>query len=97
AISGASLRDETGDPSGRRPRALILGCAGERLSRDESRFFADADPLGFVLFRRNCRSRDQVRELVAALRGAIGRTDAPVLIDQEGGRVARLQPPEWRS
>jgi beta-N-acetylhexosaminidase len=79
-----------------RPRALILGCAGEELSTAERRFFADADPLGFILFRRNCRSRDQVRGLVETLRGCIGRADAPVLIDQEGGRVARLRPPEWR-
>ena len=79
-----------------RPRAVILGCAGEELSADERRFFADADPLGFILFRRNCRSRDQVRALVETLRGCVGRADAPVLIDQEGGRVARLRPPEWR-
>ena len=78
------------------PRAVILGCAGEQLSPGESRFFAAADPVGFILFRRNCRSPDQVRELVAALRGAIGRGDAPILIDQEGGRVARLRPPSWR-
>ena len=82
-------------PKGR-PRAVILGCAGEELSAAERRFFADADPLGFILFRRNCRSRDQVCGLVETLRGCIGRADAPVLIDQEGGRVARLRPPEWR-
>jgi beta-N-acetylhexosaminidase len=78
------------------PRAVILGCAGEQLSVDEGRFFGAADPVGFILFRRNCHSPDQVRELVAGLRGAIGRSDAPVLIDQEGGRVARLRPPSWR-
>ena len=82
-------------PKGR-PRAVILGCAGEELSTPERHFFADADPLGFILFRRNCRSRDQVCGLVETLRGCIGRADAPVLIDQEGGRVARLRPPEWR-
>jgi beta-N-acetylhexosaminidase len=49
------------------------------------------------LFRRNCAARDQVRALVDELRGAVGRDDAPVLIDQEGGRVARLRPPEWRA
>ena len=81
---------------GKKPRAVILGCAGERLNRNECRFFGDADPVGFILFRRNCRSPDQVRDLVAALRDAIGRSDAPVLIDQEGGRVARLRPPFWR-
>ncbi len=77
------------------PRAVILGCAGEQLSEDERRFFGAADPAGFILFRRNCRSPDQVRELVASLREAIGRNDAPILIDQEGGQVARLRPPHW--
>jgi beta-N-acetylhexosaminidase len=75
---------------------VILGCAGDELSSGERRFFAAADPAGFILFRRNCRSRDQVRGLVAALRDCVGRGDMPVLIDQEGGRVARLRPPEWR-
>jgi beta-N-acetylhexosaminidase len=78
------------------PRAVILGCAGERLNPNERRFFDGADPVGFILFRRNCRSPDQVRDLVASLRDAVGRSDAPVLIDQEGGRVARLKPPSWR-
>ncbi|HTT81632.1 MAG TPA: beta-N-acetylhexosaminidase [Stellaceae bacterium] len=81
----------------RPPRALILGCAGERLTEAEARFFAAADPAGFILFRRNCRDRAQVRALVGDLRGAVGRPAAPVLIDQEGGRVARLAPPEWRA
>jgi beta-N-acetylhexosaminidase len=90
------LPDEATDGRSRAPRAVILACAGEQLSADERRFFAAADPVGFILFRRNCRSPDQVRELVAALRNAIGRSDAPILIDQEGGRVARLRPPSWR-
>lgn len=55
----------------------------------------EADPLGFILFRRNCENPAQVRALVADLRAAVGRADAPVLIDQEGGRVARLRPPHW--
>ena len=78
------------------PRALVFGCAGERLSAEERRLFANVDPVGFVLFRRNCKEPDQVRALVAEMRDAVGRADAPVLIDQEGGRVARLQPPHWR-
>lgn len=82
--------------AGKRPRALILGCAGERLDAAERSFFAAADPLGFILFRRNCREPAQVRDLVAALRACVGRAAAPVLIDQEGGRVARLRPPHWR-
>lgn len=79
------------------PRAVILGCSGEALSGFERGFFRAADPVGFILFRRNCRDPDQVRGLVGALRDCIGRDDAPVLIDQEGGRVARLKPPYWRS
>jgi len=90
------LRDEPSGPHDRPPRAVLLGCAGERLTAAERRFFAAADPLGFILMRRNCRARDQLRALVADLRASVGRDDAPVLIDQEGGRVARLQPPEWR-
>jgi len=78
------------------PRAVIFGCTGERLSAEERRFFRAADPLGFILFRRNCGSPDQVRELIASLRDAVGRSEAPILIDQEGGRVARLGPPHWR-
>ena len=78
------------------PRAAILGLAGPRLTDAERRFFAAADPLGFILFRRNCESPAQLKTLVSELRAAVGREDAPVLIDQEGGRVARLGPPHWR-
>jgi beta-N-acetylhexosaminidase len=78
------------------PKAVIFGCAGEALTAEERRFFADTDPLGFILFLRNCREPGQVRDLVAALRNAVGRSDVPVLIDQEGGRVQRLKPPHWR-
>src|SRR6185437_9274319 len=60
-------------------------------------FFAAADPVGFALFRRNCGSPDQLRDLVRALRDTVGRADAPIMIDQEGGRVARLRPPHWRA
>ena len=91
------MPDEATENPEKPPRAIILGCAGEFLTAEESRFFAAADPLGFILFRRNCRSRDQLRDLVAALRFCVGRDDAPVLVDQEGGRVARLAPPEWRA
>jgi beta-N-acetylhexosaminidase len=78
------------------PLAIVLGCPGERLTASERDFFAAADPVGFILFRRNCSSPDQVRDLVGSLRASVGRDDAPVLIDQEGGRVARLRPPHWR-
>src|ERR1700729_2863369 len=79
------------------PRAVIFGCAGKTLDPAEREFFRDADPLGFILFARNCETPDQIRSLIAALRNSVGRADAPVLIDQEGGRVARLRPPHWRT
>ena len=79
-----------------RPSAIIFGCSGTVLSDEERGFFADADPLGFILFQRNCDNPEQVRALVASLRDALHRSDAPVLIDQEGGRVQRLKPPHWR-
>lgn len=77
------------------PRAVIFGCAGPVLAADEAAFLRDADPYGFILFKRNVDRPDQVRALVAALRETVGR-DAPVLVDQEGGRVQRLGPPHWR-
>ncbi len=77
------------------PRAVILGCEGRTLGRDERRFMAEADPWGFIVFARNVESRAQLRKLTDDLRASVGR-DAPVLIDQEGGRVARLRGPEWR-
>ena len=73
-----------------------MGCSGDHLTASERDFFAAADPVGFILFRRNCGSPDQLRDLVGSLRGCLGRDDAPVLIDQEGGWVARLRPPHWR-
>jgi len=79
----------------RRPEAVIFGCAGMTLNADERTFFKDCDPLGFILFARNCETPDQVSELVSELRSVVGRDDAPVLIDQEGGRVQRLGPPHW--
>jgi len=79
------------------PRAALFGCAGPILEAQERDFFRTADPLGFILFQRNCRNPDQTRRLVADLRASVGRDDAPVLIDQEGGRVARLKPPHWRA
>jgi len=83
--------------AGAAPRAVIFGLAGPQASDDELRFFRDADPLGFILFARNCVEPVQVRALVETLRGTVGRADAPVLIDQEGGRVQRLRPPHWRA
>ena len=77
------------------PRAAIFGCAGLSLSDDEKRFFEQANPLGFILFARNVDTPDQVRALVDDLRATVGDPCAPVLIDQEGGRVQRLGPPHW--
>ncbi len=77
------------------PSAIIFGCAGTALSAEERRFFAEINPYGFILFRRNVDNPAQVTALVAELRASVGRPDAPVLIDQEGGRVARLNTPHW--
>lgn len=79
------------------PAAVIFGCAGLALTDEERRFFARVNPLGFILFARNVDTPDQVRHLVQSLRDCVGRSDAPVLIDQEGGRVQRLRPPHWRA
>src|SRR6516162_8355876 len=78
------------------PLAAIFGCAGTQLGEAERRFFARVDPAGFILFARNVADPGQLRELTGALRQAVGR-DAPVLVDQEGGRVQRLKPPHWRA
>ncbi|MBK5947563.1 beta-hexosaminidase [Rhodobacter veldkampii DSM 11550] len=75
--------------------ATILGCAGAVLTPDETAFFRAADPWGFILFARNVETPDQLRRLTGDLRAGVGRA-APILIDQEGGRVARLRPPHWR-
>jgi beta-N-acetylhexosaminidase len=75
----------------------IYGCAGHALSAEEKSFFRDAQPWGFILFARNISDPSQVRGLVESLRETVGDPKAPVLIDQEGGRVARLKPPTWRA
>lgn len=78
------------------PAAAIFGCAGLTLGEAERRFFQATNPQGFILFARNVDNPAQVRALVDELRASVGRGDAPVLIDQEGGRVQRLRPPHWR-
>ena len=80
-------------PTGR--GAVVFGCAGLRLTPWEAAFFRDCDPLGFILFARNVDTPAQVAALCADLRASVGR-DAPILIDQEGGRVQRLRAPHWR-
>ena len=76
-------------------RAFITGVSGTALTDDERAFLRDQRPLGFILFKRNIETPDQVVRLVEEMRSAIGQPGAPVLIDQEGGRVQRLQPPQW--
>ena len=76
-------------------RACILGCQGPRLTPEEHAFFSDVRPWGFILFKRNIETPGQVRALTDSLRDCVGRPDAPVLIDQEGGRVQRMGPPHW--
>ncbi|MDR3449379.1 MAG: beta-N-acetylhexosaminidase [Alphaproteobacteria bacterium] len=79
----------------RRPKPVMFGCEGTRLSRIERDIFRSADPFGFILFKRNCESPDQIRYLIQELRQAAGRDTVSIAIDQEGGRVSRLQPPHW--
>lgn len=76
-------------------KPVIFGLSGTALTADERAFFRDADPLGYILFKRNCETRAQMLALTDSLRDLSGRADVPILIDQEGGRVARMQPPEW--
>ena len=78
------------------PGACILDVEGVRLGLEEKRFLAGADPFGFILFARNVDTPDQLRGLCDELRATVGRA-APVLIDQEGGRVQRLGPPHWHA
>jgi beta-N-acetylhexosaminidase len=75
---------------------VIFGCGGPVLSPEEQAFFRDCRPWGFILFARNIDNPGQVKALVRALRETVEDNSAPVLIDQEGGRVARLKPPHWR-
>ncbi len=79
-----------------RANAAILGLAGPELSEEERQFFAETDPLGFILFARNVEDPMQLADLTASLTTAVGRPDAPILIDQEGGRVQRMAAPHWR-
>jgi len=75
----------------------IYGLAGPTLSADEAAFFRETRPWGFILFGRNIETPEQVRALTAALRETLDDPKAPILIDQEGGRVARLKPPHWQA
>ncbi len=77
-------------------RAFVCGCLGTALDADERAFLRDAAPLGVILFHRNIETPEQVLRLTSEIRAALGRDDAMVLVDQEGGRVQRLTPPRWR-
>jgi beta-N-acetylhexosaminidase len=79
-------------------RSFISGCEGPQLSSSEASFFHEQNPWGLILFKRNCETPAQIKALTSAFREAVGRKDAPVFIDQEGGRVQRLGPPSnyWR-
>ena len=83
------------EPARRAPAAAIVGVAGSELRAEERALFEARPPFGFILFARNCVEPAQLRQLIGELRTAAGRPAAPVLIDQEGGRVARLKPPHW--
>ena len=78
-------------------QAAIYGLAGTELAAEEAAFFADSRPAGYILFKRNIESREQLRRLTDALRDLEGHDEVPILIDQEGGRVARMRPPEWQA
>ena len=76
-------------------KPVIFGLSGPTLTPQEKTFFSEADPVGYILFKRNIETREQLRALTDSLRALSGRDDVPILIDQEGGRVARMGPPEW--
>lgn len=76
-------------------KPVIFGLSGPSLTADERAFFAEARPAGYILFKRNCINREQLCALTDELRDLEGRDDVAILVDQEGGRVARLGPPEW--
>ena len=78
-------------------QAAIYGLAATALSEEEKGFFRDARPTGYILFRRNIETREQLRALTDSLRALEGHDEVPILIDQEGGRVARMRPPEWQA
>lgn len=77
-------------------KAIVIDATGTELTKEEQALFRAEKPAGFILFKRNCVSKQQVRELVASVRECVGWENLPVLIDQEGGTVSRLKQPEWQ-
>jgi beta-N-acetylhexosaminidase len=80
-----------------KPTAAIYGLAGPEVNEWERGFFREANPLGFILFKRNIQNREQTRKLTDSLKNLLGHDKVHILIDQEGGRVQRLKPPHWRN
>ena len=78
-------------------QAAMYGLSGPVLTDEERDFFRDSDPAGFIVFKRNCIDREQLRALTDSLREISGNSEIPILIDQEGGRVARMKPPGWQA
>ena len=78
-------------------QAAIYGIEGLAMTADERAFLREAEPAGMIVFRRNCANPAQLLALTDSLRDLTGRDDLPILIDQEGGRVARMRPPEWQA
>ena len=76
-------------------RAFITGLAGTAITSEERAFLKEAQPWGLILFKRNIVSASQVSALIINFIEIVGRSDAPVLIDQDGGRVQRMGPPHW--
>lgn len=76
-------------------KPVVFGMSGLSLTSDEKTFFKDSDPAGYIIFGRNIDSKEQLRSLTDELRALHGRDDVAILIDQEGGRVARMQEPIW--
>ena len=81
--------------SNRPSMPVIFGCAGSVLSRNEWSFFEKTNPVGLILFSRNCESPSQVRDLIIDFKKSTSVRNPLILIDQEGGRVQRLGPPHW--
>lgn len=78
-------------------RAFVCGCRSLALDQDERAFLRESQPFGVILFKRNVESPAQLRALIHEIRDCLGRSDAEILVDQEGGRVQRLGPPHWRA
>lgn len=84
------------NPASGTPAAVIFGCIDTVLTAAEIELFSECNPFGLILFEHNCIDSGQLRDLVTQFQEVVGRKDAPILIDQEGGRVTRMKPPHWR-